>query len=251
MPNWVNNILDIEGDRAELIRLVEQVGKPVPVKYNTFEKDEAGNVDMVWKEQILTNPVFSFWNIKAPTDLNAYYGDNTEKLDLENFFETFNNAFAKDNSWYYWNVRNWGCKWDVAVGDEGEYATTEFEEKGENWISFKFNTPWSPPIQVITELSKQYPTLDFTLIYEEEQGWGGELNLVNGEEQYHNEYDIPECHANYVERDVAHNCLCDGFDVTKLSTIEEIEDMLDAVYEDCPVFAQGQEKLASLQGTGV
>jgi len=43
------------------------------------------------------------------------------------------------------------------------------------------HTAWSPPIPAIQKLSSQYPTLLFTLSYEEEQGWGGEMEILRGE----------------------------------------------------------------------
>jgi len=64
-----------------------------------------------FEDQLTTysNPVFAFWNIIKPTDMDTYYlqkDPNEDKTVL----------FSGDN-WYDWNVRNWGTKWDVAVAE--------------------------------------------------------------------------------------------------------------------------------------
>jgi hypothetical protein len=55
-------------------------------------------------------------------------------------------------------------------------------------VYYKFNTPWSRPLPALERLSKQYPTLLFTLEYEEETGWGGEMEIVNGKTLSESEY---------------------------------------------------------------
>ena len=37
------------------------------------------------------------------------------------------------------------------------------------------------PVPAIAKLSEQYPTVTFTLSYEEETGWGGETVFTNGD----------------------------------------------------------------------
>lgn len=248
MANWVHNILDIEGKREDLIKLINLVSAPVPVKYQDFERTEDGT-DLTWKEEVLTNPVFSFWNIKKPDDLESYYGKPYHE-DTGDIVRDVMMGFVKGNDWYNWNTRNWGCKWDVAQGNDepNVYTRTEMEWKGDEWVCFRFNTPWSPPIPVLTELFSMFPTLEFDYQYEEEQGWGGEICWADGEQQFHTTYDIPESHADYIELD--RPCECTGYDLAKLSTPEQVESMLDWIFEDCPIYIKGQEKLVSLQGTG-
>jgi hypothetical protein len=87
----------------------------------------------------------------------------------------------KGDNWYDWNVRNWGTKWDVAVHDGDKYPETEITDENDVSIGYRFNTAWSPPIEVISVLAKQYPNCTFSLGFEEETGWGGEVEF-NGEE---------------------------------------------------------------------
>lgn len=198
MPNWVFNSLLVSGKREQVAQVKFQVGQPITKmidEYN-FETQEYTK-----KEITMSNPIFSFWNITAPTDLEAY----NKQPDYSQ------PAFTGDD-WYSWNNRNWGTKWDVGNYDTDKYPETVIEiddsSDDENWtrpddfIQYRFNTAWSPPFPVIQELSKQYPELVIDLEYEEETGWGGEITFKNGkiidQKEYENrcsecdEYDTME-----------------------------------------------------------
>ena len=171
MPNWVYNGLTIEGNPESITKLVEQMNTPF-VDYIEATGDLAYGV----KEIKYSNPIFSFRNIIAPTDLEAYkkqpavYTKNT--LDFEG------------DDWYNWNIRNWGVKWDVAVSNDNKYTDTYMEgptANGDNLVVYyTFNTAWGIADKALTNLSLQYPDLLFTLGYEEETGWGGELEILRG-----------------------------------------------------------------------
>ena len=96
--------------------------------------------------------------------------------------------------WQYdWSVSNWGTKWDVSVSDDEKWPDTELlndEPNGENQVLvYRFNTAWSPAVPAIEKLSEQYPDLLFTHSFEEEQGWGGELEILNGNLLSESQYD--------------------------------------------------------------
>lgn len=171
MPNWVFNGLTIEGNPDEVNKLVEQMNRPF-VDYVQAVGDLAFNV----KQVKYINPIFSFRNIIAPTDLEAYKGQPWN-FDAENRTEN-------PDSWYNWNNRNWGVKWDVAVSEENKYPTTYMEgpvANGDNLVVYyNFDTPWGVADEALINLSSQYPTLLFTLSYEEETGWGGECEYLRG-----------------------------------------------------------------------
>ena len=180
MPNWVFNSLVVAGQsKMELQLMVEQLNKPFTVHHDSYNP-KTGQMEK--KETHYSNPVFAFWNIVKPTDLEAYYGEDKHKTDLNDFVNSFNTAVAKNDSWYYWNLRNWGTKWDVAISHGEEYPETELMEESETSLAYRFNTAWSPPIPAIEKLSEQYPKLHFNLSYEEETGWGGEYDYLAGEE---------------------------------------------------------------------
>jgi hypothetical protein len=171
MPNWCFNSLTIEGSEADITAIKQQLNQP----YTRFFKDTWNRETNQFEEKNVTysNPIFSFWNIIKPTDLEAYSKQAEHKLG-----EPIN--FNGDN-WYDWNVRNWGTKWDVAVHDGDEYPETELMTDTKDTLAYRFNTAWSPPAEAITKLSQQYPDCEMSLSYEEETGWGGEIIFANGE----------------------------------------------------------------------
>jgi hypothetical protein len=56
-------------------------------------------------------------------------------------------------------------------------------------VHYNFQTAWSRPMPALQKLSAQYPDLLFTLSYEEESGWGGELEILRGLVISESEYD--------------------------------------------------------------
>jgi len=195
MPNWVYNGLTAQGPKESVYKMKEQLNTPF-VDYIEATGDLAYGI----KQTKYSNPVFSFRNIIAPTNLEEY-----KKQPF-----TFNGDERTENpdSWYNFNIRNWGVKWDVAVSNDNEHPETYMEEFEDEWtasVYYNFNTAWGIPLPALTTLSSQYPDLLFTLSYEEETGWGGEMELLRGvvisDNQYgwkcrecdHTEEDTPYC----------------------------------------------------------
>ena len=96
-----------------------------------------------------------------------------------------------------------------------KYPDTYMEESenGENYVVYyNFNTAWSRPLPALQKLSAQYPTLLFTLSYEEETGWGGEMEFLRGEIISEAEWDTKcrECDAintmEYCDNDCGEIC---------------------------------------------
>jgi hypothetical protein len=152
------------------------------------------------KQQVTyPNPVFAFWNIIKPTDMEAY--DSQPKHDPDKPID-----FSGDD-WYNWNVRNWGTKWDVAVSSTETYPDTTVEDtaNGENHVvHYNFQTAWARPMGALAKLSEQYPDLLFTLSYEEETGWGGECEILRGLVISDSEYDnmCRNCDGTYLDNEI-------------------------------------------------
>jgi len=222
MPNWVYNGLTIEGNSEQLDKLVEQMNTPF-VDYIKPNGDLAYSI----KQIKYPNPIFSFRNIIAPTDLEAYHSQPT-------FPEKFSMDFD-GNDWYNFNNREWGTKWDVAVSEDNQYPNTYMEgpvENGENKVvHYNFETAWSRPIPALQKLSAQYPNLLFTLSYEEETGWGGEMEFLRGVIISESEYDnmCRDCDATncmeYCENDCGEICnVCHWLGEADLEAVAECED---------------------------
>ena len=184
MPNWVYNGLTIEGPAESVNKLVNQVNQPYTRHYADawdFETKTMGPKDVTF-----SNPVFSFWNIIRPTDLESYVKQPDYSLPMEEHLK------FQTNDWYAWNIRNWGVKWDVGVSDDEKHPDTYMEgptPNGDNLVVYyNFNTAWGVADEALTNLSSQYPDLLFTLSYEEETGWGGECEFLRGKTISDNQY---------------------------------------------------------------
>ena len=104
-----------------------------------------------------------------------------------------------------WNLNNWGTKWDAG---EVHYLLHPPTYPGENVRSLFFSTAWDQPEPVFTALAELCTQngIDFTISYEEENGWGGEIEGVSGKITT-TTYAEPTSHADYLKRKDA--CYCE------------------------------------------
>lgn len=198
MPNWVYNSVVVSAPKLELEMFLREMEKPRPeAVYEGFE--QTGEIRM-------GEGGFSFWNVVAPPveKYDEYFGRKgwVEGKEVGN----------TEYNWYNWNLDNWGCKWDAGDG--------EIDWLDDNNLRITFQTPWGMPLGVANKLAEQYPHLEISWYFEEEQGWGGELTLKDGEVIVEQEFDIPNSHADYEKRD--RECYC------------EVEDDPESWFEDCP-----------------
>lgn len=187
MPNWVTNTLTVVGDEEDLDRFVAQVGAPYTRLYaNTVVED---GVFRTVTEEATWEGDFSFWNITRPDD------------SILAEYHTVADGKAPANNWYAWNNANWGTKWDADV------SHTEREDAG-SW-RVHFSTAWSPPYPVLEAAANQHPNLHFSLEWEEEQGFGAEVEFTAefGVDEVRT-WDIPESHKDFVDRDNEDGCVC-------------------------------------------
>lgn len=197
MPNWVFNTMNVTGDAEDVKTFIHEMATPTPAHVYP----EGGYIALEGKWET-REVVFSFWNAIAPTDLEAYFTGDT---------------------WYGWNNTNWGTKWDAKVDESSIDQLDQYElADGTAGVTYRFDTAWGTPTEVFQALAKKYPHLEFDIEYEEEQGWGGSYSGSGGELLLSGEYDIPDSHADYVERGREDSCDCTWADSP--------EDM----YEDCP-----------------
>lgn len=187
MPNWVYNNLTIApndeagGTIKDVADLVEQVGRAYTIKSRDWKTGEMF-------DHAVNDPEFSFWNITRP--------DESEIKE----YEESHGASGASPFWYDWNCENWGTKWDA--------SDVEFIDHEPDHKQYRFSTPWAPPIPVLVSLSAQHPNLHIELEWEEEQGFGGTFVFTNGEAHETNYYDVPNSHADFVDRGKEDECAC-------------------------------------------
>jgi hypothetical protein len=204
MPNWVSNNVSVTAkSKAELDAFLEKA------KGEQSKIRNEGNED------------FHFGAFIHPSDedLPYYKGELTDEKpegwdELSSAEQMAHNLKFSGRGWYDWNITNWGTKWDA--GDVYVQTTDDLT------ASISFQTAWSPPEPIFKAIVEQFPELDFQIWFEEEQGWGGELAGSNGELSLTKEWDIPDSHADYVERDNVDGCTCSW------------DDDKENWYDDCP-----------------
>lgn len=110
------------------------------------------------------------------SDMEKQWG-LSRKLTKE-LSEEYIAKFGADN-WYTWQRANWGTKWNA-------YDQIELDEN-----CIEFNTAWATPYELLVNLSKMFPEVEFLVEYADEDfGYNvGKYTLLGGEEI---DNDIPQ-----------------------------------------------------------
>jgi hypothetical protein len=142
MPNWCENTISISGDADSIKKLKEFVGRPL-------------NVD----GEEVKEPLYSLANIMPSTP------------DAEPILGEASKSTGHDD-WYHNNINTWGTKWDVF----GNVYMNNYKE-GDEFISYSFDSAWSPPSPTTERLSETFPELTIEHKYSEPgcDFWGIEI----------------------------------------------------------------------------
>ena len=85
---------------------------------------------------------------------------------------------------YQWCVDNWGTKWDAS--DTFAQEVTSVNSKA---MVYSFITAWSPPEEWVKRVAKLFPTLEFTLEYNEPgMGFSGSFSICIEKEKIEENY---------------------------------------------------------------
>jgi hypothetical protein len=219
MPNWCVNQVDIQGDEAEVVRLIELVkgenggfdfAKIVPPPSNEiYSANETQNdFQCGCKKEFITTkeavgemltegfiPREGYWAVNGVAVEKKVLGNDTIKDFVGASFggveicpEHKTPQISSDPMWWYnWNVENWGTKWNCGEvwHDREDDSTSIVEGK----TSYGFDTAWSPAEPVVLALSVLFPTLTITHRYcEGGMGYAGEAMYRGGDEIARQEY---------------------------------------------------------------
>lgn len=184
MPNWVHNVVTITGTSEDMRAFAEHIG----TKPEFAEQDQTD---------------LSFHSFVTPKDitLEEYWGVDATGMG------------RSGGKWYDWNTARWNTKWDAC---HSEVVI------GPSDIVLTFDTAWGAPSPVIEAMSAQFPSLNISVWWEEEQGYGEEYTIQGSIVTGYNEWSTPESHADYVNRGREGDCVC-GW-----------EDDPEEWYLDCP-----------------
>lgn len=161
MPNWVKNEVNIDcGSPERAKEIYEQLTQPYVYYTRTKEYDTLGCV------RRCESNGFTFHNIITP-GLDRMLSEEWDKSD----------------SWYNWNIENWGTKWD---------ACDVYASLCGNKVEFSFDTAWSEPEEVLRSLSLLFPDVIVNNDWTEEQGFGESVSYENGVRCVDDAWDVPE-----------------------------------------------------------
>ncbi len=156
MPNHCSNSLYIKGDKESVENFIVAVTKTESARWGKIE---------------ILKSLFP-----TPTALeetaSVVHGDEDKQAEQERIEAENLETFGARN-WYDWCIQNWGTKW----GDYDGYLA----DYGDGYASFTFQSAWAPPVAGLTEVSKQFPTVTFSLsYYEEGMGFYGAALIKDG-----------------------------------------------------------------------
>ena len=151
MPNWCKNNLKISANGEKVLELLELL------------KDEKGKMTF---QKFMPMP-------EELEDTTKSVGDEMSKEESDKLIEKYG-----ANNWYDWRYENWGCKWDA--------SESEFYVNDEGGWTVSFLTPWSPPINFVQALSKEFSDMEFAMQYADESGGFplGEATFTDGDVLY-------------------------------------------------------------------
>lgn len=124
MPNWCFNAARISHEDPQMIqRMVDAA-----------EREQGGVLqEFVPCPAELLDPKSTSYGGDNAADSDALRISNKEKFGYE--------------SWYDWNIANWGTKWDL--------CEVRVDRHDANNITLSFDTAWSPPIEAYGTLEEQ------------------------------------------------------------------------------------------------
>ena len=177
MPNYVKNILIVEGPSLHVNSMLESIkSEDDEFDFNKIfpmPKQLEGSRSPA---QIVSQREYDKWernyNPNAPFQIGRPLTKTMQKELIE--------ECGFDN-WYDWRIANWGTKWNSNSVQISEPSPGP----GKNDISVTiiFETAWASPIPIITYLGNHFPTMSFELTYADEDcGYNvGEFTWEDGE----------------------------------------------------------------------
>lgn len=184
MPNHIQNRLQFIGDKSEVEKVMNHIkgkyddGEEMQIDFNKIKPSPKGmDIDSDGWLMPLDNKYSSHEEMKAHLNkLRDFIQANPERKEetMKNFLQGVANFIEHGHAtWYTWNIENWGTKWNAY--QQGD--------KRNNEDTIYFQTAWSSPVNLIGELSDQFPNVTFKLAYaDEDSGCNcGKYTISKGE----------------------------------------------------------------------
>lgn len=91
------------------------------------------------------------------------------------------------SDWYGWAVAHWGTKWNSY---DNEYEEGIFLVDSQKGAMYSFTTAWSPPAPIMELFREEFK--NFLYEWDEEQGYGQDVEVVDGVIVYNKSWDLPD-----------------------------------------------------------
>lgn len=168
MPNWCDNFLVVMGTKEE-VKKFDEAFKGYPANWDDEEE---------LKQGYCLNALYPV----PPEVLNVGYSV-PDSRDIKEKLKNLHDP-EKWTDGYSWCVSHWGTKWDIRFLDVEVIPVT----KSSTIMRYNFLTAWSPPDKWLLKVAKDWPQLQFTLLYfEPGMCFGGEI-LAQGHNAEIKEY---------------------------------------------------------------
>lgn len=165
MPNWCTNNLYVSGNKEDIARFRERAVRETENIEESLELTDEGFLKITDKPLCLNN------------------------------FVPMPKKYDKGDKWYGWRIKNWGTKWEI--------SGAEIVSQGRDFIQYMFDTAWSPPIEWLKKVAKEYPKLDFELKYREDgMGFCGKVKASKGKIILDEELDTTGIYNTLVEENI-------------------------------------------------
>ena len=112
--------------------------------------------------------------------LDENKSDNNIEAGLFGYFVPRPPEFDEGESWYSWNIENWGTKWEASI-----YS---WEKLNDNSIRINFDTAWAPPTAFYEFLARETEWYVTATYYEPGMSFVG--SNIAGDDEYYQIEDI-------------------------------------------------------------
>ena len=190
MPNWTYNTITIEGNKETLDMLMNDAvrnedGKlqlsswfPIPETFLKYDTTNHPNGEGLRVGERLWPGLYELNTPDRP-------------IITEELIEEYKRATQEQKEkygavgWYDYNCKYFGCKWDCEV---------EIEERTDEQVVLRTDTPWTAPEMFLLRLSLRYPDLYIRDNADYEDGQWEIMEWQNGEGELvdKGEYTFPE-----------------------------------------------------------
>lgn len=167
MPNWCVNAIIAKTENSARLNEFKDFMKdftcdkiiPMPETFRDYDTANHPNGD----------------GLKIGDKYHSYFRGSkyeNETVITKELIEEFKQATEEQDNkygvvgWYDWSVEYWGTKWDI---DPEDIEITELD--GGKYVRYRFETAWTPIVDVFQKLQTLFPDIELEMAYYETGEW--------------------------------------------------------------------------------